>query len=240
MMDWRQSLAGVDEDYLVGISNKGIVKRAYKDLEAEGEGARAATAGLDWNAPELTVQAGGETVTIQFPLGESRCSCPSRSICRHVVMAILLARQAAGDGGNGETEIEGSADREMGALDEEAAVDRNMGVPESGVPGGPQGNSPVSRSPAGEANQGGGNHNEVNQSGVNHGEASQGGANYGEVNQDGVSHGEVNQSGVSHGEVNQSGVNHGEANQGGGNHGEAIQGGVNQGGGNHDEVNQGG
>ncbi len=29
-MDWRQSLAGVDEDYLVGISNKGIVKRAYK------------------------------------------------------------------------------------------------------------------------------------------------------------------------------------------------------------------
>ncbi len=239
-MDWRQSLAGVDEDYLVGISNKGIVKRAYKDLEAEGEGARAATAGLDWNAPELTVQAGGETVTIQFPLGESRCSCPSRSICRHVVMAILLARQAAGDGGNGETEIEGSADREMGALDEEAAVDRNMGVPESGVPGGPQGNSPVSRSPAGEANQGGGNHNEVNQSGVNHGEASQGGANYGEVNQDGVSHGEVNQSGVSHGEVNQSGVNHGEANQGGGNHGEAIQGGVNQGGGNHDEVNQGG
>lgn len=39
-MDWRQSLAGVDEDYLVGISNKGIVKRAYKDMEAEGDGVR--------------------------------------------------------------------------------------------------------------------------------------------------------------------------------------------------------
>ncbi len=109
-MDWRQSLAGVDEDYLVGISNKGIVKRAYKDLEAEGDGVRAAAAGLDWNAPELTVQAAGETVTIRFPLGESRCSCPSRSICRHVVMAILLARQAAGDGGKSEAESYGPAE----------------------------------------------------------------------------------------------------------------------------------
>lgn len=93
-MDWRQSLAGVDEDYLVGISNKGIVKRAYKDLEAAGSEAQGD--GLDWSAQELTVAAGGETVTIRFPLAESRCSCPSRSICRHVVMAILLARQAAG------------------------------------------------------------------------------------------------------------------------------------------------
>lgn len=36
---------------------------------------------------------------IRLPLGESRCSCPSRSVCRHVIMAILLARQAAMDGG---------------------------------------------------------------------------------------------------------------------------------------------
>lgn len=56
-MDWRQSLAGVDEDYLVGISNKGIVKRAYKDLEAAGSETQVA-AGLDWSAQELTVAAG--------------------------------------------------------------------------------------------------------------------------------------------------------------------------------------
>lgn len=101
MADWRQSLAGVDEDYLVGISNKGIVKRAYKDLEAEGSEAQAVVADLDWNAQELTVVAGGETVSIRLPLGESRCSCPSRSICRHVVMAILLAQRAVADGDNG-------------------------------------------------------------------------------------------------------------------------------------------
>lgn len=109
MADWRQSLAGVDEDYLVGISNKGIVKRAYKDLEAEGSQVHAAVSGLDQNAQELTVAAGGETVTIRFPLGESRCSCPSRSICRHVVMAILLAQRAVADGDNG-TDGDGGCD----------------------------------------------------------------------------------------------------------------------------------
>lgn len=98
MMDWKQSLADVDEDYLVGISNKGIVKRAYKDLEEAGGSEGAALAEPDWTAQELVVPAGSETVRIRLPLGESRCSCPSRSICRHVIMGILLAKQAAAGG----------------------------------------------------------------------------------------------------------------------------------------------
>ena len=124
-MDWRQSLAGVDEDYLVGISNKGIVKRAYKDLEAAGSEAQAAVAELDWTAQELTVAAGGETVTIQFPLGESRCSCPSRSICRHVVMAILLAQQAASNGSDG---TDGGGNGERGAQSEVEVGDGECGA----------------------------------------------------------------------------------------------------------------
>ncbi len=104
MADWRQSLADVDEDYLVGISNKGIVKRAYKDLEAEGEKAQEAAKGIDLSAEDLSVTAGSETVTLRLPLAESRCSCPSRSICRHVIMAVLIARQAAAEGsGDGES-----------------------------------------------------------------------------------------------------------------------------------------
>ena len=31
MSDWKDRLAEVDDDYLIGLSNKGIVKRAYKD-----------------------------------------------------------------------------------------------------------------------------------------------------------------------------------------------------------------
>lgn len=118
MADWRQSLAGVDEDYLVGISNKGIVKRAYKDLEAEGSEAQAAVADLDWDAQELTVAAGGETVTIRFPLGESQCSCPSRSICRHVVMAVLMVQRA----------VSGNDGDETGECDNQNAVKVEGGV----------------------------------------------------------------------------------------------------------------
>jgi len=132
MMDWRQSLAGVDEDYLVGISNKGIVKRAYKDLEAGGSAAREAAAGLDWNAQELTVAAGGETVTIRFPLGESRCSCPSRSICRHVVMAILLARQAAADGNEG---VAGSGSQGTAPVERDSDSSGDMGKSKDSVSG---------------------------------------------------------------------------------------------------------
>lgn len=101
MADWRQSLAEVDEDYLAGISNRGIVKRAYKDLESEGDQASAIPETMDWSAAELEVSAGGEKVTLRLPLGESRCSCPSRSICRHVIMGIVLARQAVLNAGEG-------------------------------------------------------------------------------------------------------------------------------------------
>lgn len=85
-------LSQVDDDYLIGLANKGIVKRAYKDMEEGGE--RVVSM-----AEEAVVEAGGETVTVRMPLGESGCSCPSRTICRHVVRAILFlkAQTAAGN-----------------------------------------------------------------------------------------------------------------------------------------------
>lgn len=209
-MDWRQSLAGVDEDYLVGISNKGIVKRAYKDMEAEGDGVRAAAAGLDWNAPELTVQAAGETVTIRFPLGESRCSCPSRSICRHVVMAILLARQAAGDGGNGEAETEGSG-REIGISEEDVVTGRVPGAPEN-------------QGPAGEADQG---------------KTDCGKADQGKASQGKAVHSEAGQRKASQGKGADSEADQGKASQGKGAHSEAEQGKASQGKGVHSEAGQG-
>lgn len=89
-MNWKEILETVDDDYLIGISNKGIVKRAYKDKE---EAVGAGTLTLDKEATELNVPAGEEMVTICYPLGESKCSCPSRSICRHVVLGILLAKE---------------------------------------------------------------------------------------------------------------------------------------------------
>ncbi len=87
MIDWKERLADVDDDYLIGISNRGIVKRAYKDKEESA--AEVLSLG-----EETVVKVGGETVTVRFPLGESGCSCPSRSICRHVVQAVLTLKES--------------------------------------------------------------------------------------------------------------------------------------------------
>ena len=79
------ALRDADESYLVGMSNKGLYKRAVKDLEtAEGE--------ITSQGETITVTIIGETCTLRDPLWESECSCPSRSICRHILTAILFAQ----------------------------------------------------------------------------------------------------------------------------------------------------
>lgn len=82
----RELIRQVDDDYLIGLSNKGTVKRACKDLEQE-------TPALIWQGEEAQVALREETCIIRAPLGESKCSCPSRTICRHVVTAILWMRR---------------------------------------------------------------------------------------------------------------------------------------------------
>ena len=71
-----------DDNYLVGLSNKGTLKRAYKDLDT-------AEISAEYGGNAATVTVSGETCTIVNPLGESKCSCPSRSVCRHIITAVL-------------------------------------------------------------------------------------------------------------------------------------------------------
>ena len=79
------ALRSADESYLVGMSNKGLYKRAVKDLEtADGT--------VTPDGDTLIVGISGETIVLRDPLWESTCSCPSRSICRHIITAILFAR----------------------------------------------------------------------------------------------------------------------------------------------------
>lgn len=104
MSEWKNRLAEVDDDYLIGLANKGIVKRAYKDKEET----LAEVVKLEEDAE---VKVGGETVLVRYPIGESKCSCPSRSICRHVVLAILVLREA----------VEGEEAREEAAEEAEKA-----------------------------------------------------------------------------------------------------------------------
>jgi len=88
--NWNKLLAEVDDVYLTGIANKGIVKRAYKDKE---EGSYEVLS----LGKEAKVRVGEETVELRIPLGESSCSCPSRTICRHVVLAILALKEQAAE-----------------------------------------------------------------------------------------------------------------------------------------------
>ena len=79
------ALAQADEAYLTGLSNKGIYKRAVKDAEG-------ADASVTWEGDAAVVSISGETCTLRDPLWDSACSCPSRSMCRHLVAAMLWLR----------------------------------------------------------------------------------------------------------------------------------------------------
>lgn len=107
MGDWQSIFREIDDDYLIGISNKGIVKRAYKDMETtscklldkdqnEIIGESADKYLRDFSAEDaIAVKVGEETVHIRMPLGESMCSCPSRSICRHVILGMITLQKIA-------------------------------------------------------------------------------------------------------------------------------------------------
>ncbi len=131
MEQWKELLADVDDDYLIGISNKGILKRAYKDKEE-------IAAVVDGMGEEASVKVGEETVSVRFPLGESKCTCPSRSICRHVVQAILVLKEScckddsagnagdnAGAGSNATGNAAAGSDMTGNAAAESAAAGNN-------------------------------------------------------------------------------------------------------------------
>lgn len=83
------ALLSADEDYLIALCNKGTVNRAKKDLSAihpeitqtEGE--------------TVTVTVGDTVCTITAPLGSSTCTCPSSTMCRHRISAILWLKEQA-------------------------------------------------------------------------------------------------------------------------------------------------
>lgn len=99
----RALLGQVDDDYLIGLGNKGILKRAYKDLEQENPVAQ-------WQQEKVKIRLSEETCEICVPLGESTCTCPSRSMCRHIVTAVLWLKKNLGTGDCGGQEAgDGSA-----------------------------------------------------------------------------------------------------------------------------------
>lgn len=122
----------VDDDYLIGLSNKGTLKRAYKDLEQEnpvltrqGEEAQIAA----------QVALKEETCVLRVPLGESSCSCPSQSICRHIITAILWMKKevSSGETKGDAAEASSEAEKEDAARAESKAEKANVETTDSGT-----------------------------------------------------------------------------------------------------------
>ncbi|MCM1178834.1 MAG: hypothetical protein NC347_01155 [Clostridium sp.] len=118
---WKQ----FDEEYLIGISNKGIVKRANKDMEA----------GIVCRLMECEeenrwqVAVGEEQVTVALPVAESICSCPSRNICRHVIQAVLYLQQMDTAGENN-SENETKTDEMLLSGGEDVVEEKSGGIPQ--------------------------------------------------------------------------------------------------------------
>ena len=108
----------VDDDYLIGLSNKGTVKRAYKDLDQE-------TPVVTWEEEGAKVALKEETCMIRMPLGESTCSCPSRSVCRHMITAILWLKKEASQNAGAEAPEENTKASE--APEEAAPAEETAG-----------------------------------------------------------------------------------------------------------------
>ena len=86
MSNLSQALHDADENYFIGLSNKGIYKRACKDLAS-------ADVSVEYQDEEAEIHINGETCRIKDPLYESSCSCPSREMCRHLISAMLWLKE---------------------------------------------------------------------------------------------------------------------------------------------------
>lgn len=80
-----QFIPFANEAFLVTLANKGLYKRALKDLETTGQVELTVTDG------RLQIRLDEITVSLDPNVAQSTCSCPSKTVCKHILMGILVA-----------------------------------------------------------------------------------------------------------------------------------------------------
>nr|WP_315381875.1 hypothetical protein [uncultured Sphingomonas sp.] len=114
-MTLAATLMAFDEAALAALANKGIVRRAARDVE-EG---KASVSG--WEGETAIVSADGETVHIDARgPAKARCTCPAPGTCRHQIAAVLLLQQQ-GEAAPAE-DVASSPSAEIAALPEDAMI----------------------------------------------------------------------------------------------------------------------
>lgn len=104
----RARAAAYDDDALAALANRGLVRRAHKDLER----LRPLATEVDEHA--VLVHVEDFLVTIPESIHDARCSCPATSVCRHVLAALIELR----DAGSLEDAVVSDCLREILAVDD--------------------------------------------------------------------------------------------------------------------------
>lgn len=77
-----------DEDYLIDIANKGLYKRASKEIE------KGITVEVEFQDDKAICVLSDKTVCqLTETIVNYKCSCPSRNICKHILICILYIKQ---------------------------------------------------------------------------------------------------------------------------------------------------
>lgn len=85
----RSLLKVVDDEALVALANRGLFRRAQKDLES------TAPTILAVEDDRVQVQIADATVDAREVPSKCTCSCPATGICRHILSALLYLRDSA-------------------------------------------------------------------------------------------------------------------------------------------------
>lgn len=84
----KSYILSINDEYLIGVTNKGIFNRASKDLNSG--------AAVKITVEEASIKCelpDGNICSINEDIQAFKCSCPSRSICKHTVMSYLYVKQ---------------------------------------------------------------------------------------------------------------------------------------------------
>lgn len=82
----RTVLETLNDEALASLANRGLVRRAQKDLEA----ARPGILGIE--ADRARVQLADAVVDVLAIVSKSTCSCPATGVCRHILAALVFLR----------------------------------------------------------------------------------------------------------------------------------------------------
>lgn len=115
----KNAVTAADDDYLTGLSNKGILKRAYKDLESS----EISAAYMDGSA---YITIGKEKCVISVPIAESQCTCPSRTVCRHIITSVLWLKQNLKADENNEENKEETTEKTNPKNNEETKTQKSL------------------------------------------------------------------------------------------------------------------